>query len=218
MNRYLAEFISTFFLVFVGTGAIVIDEVSEGTIGNLGIAVSFGLIVTVMIFAFARISGAHMNPAVTLTLVLQRLHPAKDLLPYVLVQLAGGVLASTLLWSMFPANELLGATYPKIGGETTSFVFEFILTFLLMLVILFTSNGRRIEQYFAPLAIGLTVLLEALFAGPVCGASMNPARSFGPAIASFHFEYLWIYLFATTLGAITAGYYWKFHSHWLDKQ
>lgn len=209
MKRYIAELVATFFLVFCGTGAIVIDQEMGGVITNTGIAIAFGIIVTVMIFAYGRISGAHMNPAVTISLVVLKLHPKKELLPYISVQLIGAVLASLVLLLLFPNNQFLGATMPS-GTEWQSFVLEFILTFLLMLVILMTSQGRRVEQYFAPIAIGLTVLLEALFAGPICGASMNPARSFAPAIVSGHLEHLWVYILSTTLGALAASGYWKY--------
>lgn len=211
MKRYAAELISTYFLVFCGTGAIIIDQETGGTVSQVGIAISFGIIVTVMIFAFGRISGAHMNPAVTLTLVLLKLHPKKELLLYIVFQIAGAVLASLTLWMLFPSNKFLGSTNPS-GSWEQSFVLEMLLTLLLMLVILFTSQGRRIEQYFAPIAIGLTVLLEAQFAGPICGASMNPARSIAPAIVSGQIENLWIYIIATIVGALIAGAYWKWQT------
>lgn len=211
MKRYIAELIATYFLVFCGTGAIIIDQETGGTVTQVGIALSFGIIVTVMIFAYGRISGAHMNPAVTLTLVLLKLHPKKELLPYIITQIIGAILASLTLLALFPNNEFLGSTNPS-GSWWKSFILELILTSLLMLVILFTSQGRRIEQYFAPLAIGLTVLLEAQFAGPICGASMNPARSIAPAIVSGHIENLWIYLLATTIGALVAGAYWRWQT------
>lgn len=211
MKRYIAELIATYFLVFCGTGAIIIDQETGGTVTHVGIALSFGIIVTVMIFAYGRISGAHMNPAVTLTLVLLKLHPRKELFPYIFTQIVGAILASLTLLALFPNNELLGSTNPS-GSWWQSFVLEFILTLLLMLVILFTSQGRKVEQYFAPFAIGLTVLLEAQFAGPICGASMNPARSIAPAVVSGHVDNLWIYILATTIGALVAGLYWKWQT------
>lgn len=207
MKRYVAEFVATFFLIFCGTGAMVINTETEGVISHFGVATSWGLVVTIMIFAYGRISGAHMNPAVTLTLVLLKLHPKKEILPYFIAQIAGAFLASGVMRLLFPENQLLGASLPQ-GSEIQSFALEFILTFMLMLVILLTSQGRRIEQYFAPIAIGGTVLLEALFAGPVSNASMNPFRSLAPAIVSGHTEHLWIYLLATTMGALVAGFYW----------
>lgn len=207
MKRYVAEAIATYFLIFAGTGAMVVNTEAHGAISHFGVATSWGLIVMIMIFAFGRVSGAHMNPAVTLTLVLLKLHPKKELFPYFGAQIAGGFMASLTLKGLFPANELLGASLPQ-GEVWQSLIMEFILTFLLMLVILMTSQGRRIEQYFAPIAIGLTVGLEALFAGPVSNASMNPIRSLAPAVVSGHIEHLWLYLIATPLGAVVAGYYW----------
>lgn len=208
MKRYVAEVIATFFLIFCGTGAMVINVESGGVISHLGVATAWGLVVMIMIFAYGRVSGAHMNPAVTLTLVLLKLHPKKELLPYFGAQLIGALLASITLRLLFPENEFLGASLPQ-GSVWQSFVLEFILTFMLMIVILLTSQGRRIEQYFAPIAIGMTVGLEALFAGPISKASMNPFRSLAPAVVSGHTEHLWLYLVATTLGALAAGVYWR---------
>jgi aquaporin Z len=208
MKNYIAELVATYFLVFCGTGAIVINDVSGGVVMQNGIAISFGVIVTVMIFAFGRSSGAHMNPAVSIALASVKLFPKKEVVPYILAQLAGAVLASLTLKGLFSSNEFLGSSLPSDGSALTAFILEFILTFLLMMVILFTTQGRKMEQYFAPIAIGLTVLMEAQFAGPICGASMNPARSFGPALISGHTEHLWVYLLATTLGAIVASGFW----------
>lgn len=207
MKRYIAELVATFFLVFCGTGAMIVNTETQGAISHFGVATAWGLIVMIMIFAYGRISGAHMNPAVTISLVLIKLHPRKELLPYLGAQIIGGFLASLTMRGLFPENELLGASLPQ-GDVWQSFVMEFILTFLLMLVILLTSQGRRMEQYFAPIAIGMTVGLEALFAGPVSNASMNPIRSLAPAVVSGHIEHLWLYLIATPAGALIAAYYW----------
>ena len=207
MKRYVAEMVATFFLIFCGTGAMVINTESQGAISHFGVATAWGLIVMIMIFAYGRISGAHMNPAVTITLVLLKLHPKKEIFPYLGAQLTGAFAASMVMRALFPENELLGSSLPQ-GSEMQSFVLEFILTFMLMIVILLTSQGRKIEQYFAPIAIGTTVGLEALYAGPICNASMNPFRSLAPAVVSGHMEHLWLYLVATTLGAMTAGLYW----------
>ncbi|MDB0037882.1 aquaporin [bacterium] len=208
MKRYVAEVIATFFLIFCGTGAMVINTEAQGAISHFGVATAWGLIVMIMIFAYGRISGAHMNPAVTLTLVILKLHPKKELLPYFGAQLVGAFSASFTLKLLFPDNDLLGSSLPQ-GSEWQSFVLEFILTFMLMIVILLTSQGRRIEQYFAPIAIGMTVGLEALYAGPISNASMNPFRSLAPAVVSGHTEHLWLYLVSTTLGALVAGLYWN---------
>lgn len=207
MKKYVAETIATFFLIFCGCGAMVINTEFVGAITHTGVAAAWGLIVTIMIFAYGRISGAHMNPAVTIALTLVKLHPKKEVAPYLVAQLIGAFAASLTLAQLFPDNELLGSSLPQ-GSEMQSFILEFILTFMLMIVILLTSQGGKLEQYFAPVAIGATVGLEALYAGPVSNASMNPFRSLAPAVVSGHTEHLWLYLVATTLGAIVAAFYW----------
>ena len=200
MKKYLAEFLGTYALVFAGTGAIIINQQSGGSITHAGIAITFGLVVMCMIYAFGSTSGAHFNPAVSVAFTIAKKFEAKQLLPYIISQLAGALAASYTLKLLFPTNELLGATLPA-GSELQSFVFEFILTFFLMLVILNVSQGSKEEGMFAGLAIGGVVAFEAMFAGPVCGASMNPARSIAPAIASGHLQSLWLYVVATILGA-----------------
>jgi aquaporin NIP len=212
MKRYLAEFLGTYALVFAGTGAIIIDQQTRGSITHVGIAITFGLIVMSMIYTFGDISGAHINPAVSIAFTLAGKFPVKELFPYILSQLSGAILASLTLKYLFPANEYLGATIPA-GSPGQSFVLELILTFFLMLVIINVAKGSKEQGMFAGLAIGSVVGLEAMFAGPICGASMNPARSLGPAIISGHMEFLWIYLVATTLGAIMAIPVWKFVSN-----
>lgn len=152
-----------------------------------------------------------MNPAVTISLTFLRAHPKRKLLSYLGVQFAGGIAASVLLAFLAPNNEYLGASLPS-GSAMQSFYIEFLLTFGLMMVVLFSSWIKKGGQILVPLAIGGTIFLEAYFAGPVTGASMNPARSFGPAIVSGHTEHLWVYLLATTLGALSASglwYFWK---------
>lgn len=200
MRKYVAEAIGTFAIVFCGTGAIIINQYTDGAIGNTGIALTFGLTVTAMIYALGHISGAHFNPAVSIAFCIARKFPVAKLLPYIISQLAGALLASIVLRYLFPANELLGTTLPS-GSVWQSFILESILTFLLMLVILYVSQGSKEKGMFAGLAIGAVVFLEALFAGPICGASMNPARSLAPALVSGHTENLWVYLTATILGA-----------------
>jgi aquaporin NIP len=203
MKRLAAEFIGTFGLVFAGTGAIVIDEVSGGAITHVGIALTFGLIVLAMIYTFGDISGAHLNPAVTLGFWTARRMSIRDAVLYVVSQLAGAIVASASLRFLFPQNKLLGTTLPA-GPVSQSFVLEFILTFLLMLTILNVSTGAKEKGITAGIAVGSVIALEAMFAGPICGASMNPARSFAPALISGHFESLWIYLIAPPLGACAA--------------
>lgn len=211
MKKYIAEAIGTFALVFCGTGAIIINQETNGTVSHAGIAITFGLIVMAMIYSLGDISGAHLNPAVSIAFTIAKRFQLKQLLPYILSQIAGALLASLVLKFLFPSNELLGATMPT-GSDMQSFVLEFLLTFFLMLVIINVATGSKEQGMFAGLAIGSTVLLEAMFAGPICGASMNPARSLSPAIVSGHAEHLWIYLTATILGAITAIPLWKYLS------
>lgn len=203
IRKIAAEFLGTYILVFCGTGAIVINEVSGGAITHAGIAIVFGLVVLAMIHAFGDVSGAHLNPAVTLSFAASRKFPVKSILPYILVQLAGAVLASMTLKVLFPENALLGATLPA-GSVQQSFILELILTFILMLVIFRVSSGAKEKGITAGIAIASVVGLEAMFAGPICGASMNPARSFGPALVSGHTENLWIYIFAPMAGAFLA--------------
>ena len=209
MKRYIAEILGTFALVFCGTGAIIINQQSSGAITHVGIAMTFGLIVMAMIYALGHISGAHLNPAVTIAFTLAKKFKAKQVTPYIISQLAGAFLASFVLNYLFPTNEFLGATIPS-GTPLQSFILECILTFFLMLVIIHVATGSKEQGMFAGLAIGSTVLLEAMFAGPVSGASMNPARSLAPAIVSAHMEHLWAYLTATILGAALAIPIWKF--------
>lgn len=207
MKKYIAEVIGTFALVFCGTGAIVINQESSGVITHVGIAFTFGLIVMAMIYALGSVSGAHLNPAVTIAFAVAKRFSAKEVLPYILSQVAGALFASVTLHFLFPANDLLGATMPA-GSETQSLILEFILTFFLMLVIMQVATGSKEQGMFAGLAIGSTVLLEAMFAGPICGASMNPARSLSPAIVSGHLEHMWIYLIGPIAGAIATVGIW----------
>jgi len=209
MKKCVAEFIGTFALVFCGTGAIVIDQETHGAVTHAGIAITFGLIVMCMIYGLGNISGAHLNPAVSMAFTVAGKFLPQQLLPYIISQLAGAVAASLLLKFLFPANTLLGTTLPA-GSAMQSFILEFLLTFFLMLVIINVATGSKEQGMFAGLAIGSVVLLEAMFAGPICGASMNPARSFAPAIVSGHLENLWVYLIATPAGAIAAIPVWKY--------
>jgi aquaporin NIP len=203
IKRLTGEFLGTFSLVFCGTGAIIIDQETGGTITHAGIALTFGMIVLAMILAFGHVSGAHINPAVSIGLWLARRFQGRHVIPFIIVQIAGGCTASLILKGLFPKNRYLGITLPA-GSYTQSFILESILTFILMLVIL-TSTDKKDHSLIGPaLAIGSTVGLEAMFAGPICGASMNPARSIGPAIASGHFQALWVYIAAPVLGALAA--------------
>lgn len=208
MKKYIAEFIGTFAIVFCGTGAIIINQETNGAITHVGIAITFGLIVMCMIYTFGEISGAQFNPAVTIAFTVAGRFDKKEMLPYIVSQIAGAFLATLILKLLFPSNHNLGATLPA-GSQMQSFVLEVILTYLLMLVILNVSQGSKETGLFAGIAIGATVLLEAMFAGPICGASMNPARSLSPAIVSGNIIDLWVYITAPILGAILATLTWK---------
>lgn len=203
MKPLLAELLGTFALVFAGTGAIIINDISGGAVTHVGVALVFGMIVTAMIYAVGDVSGAHLNPAVTVGFFLARRFPAKRIAPYVASQCAGALLASLTLYCLFPSHPTLGATLPA-GSAMQSFILEFILTFLLMFVILSVAVGAKEKGIAAGMAIGAVVALEALFAGPVSGASMNPARSLAPALVSGQLQHLWIYLLAPVLGASAA--------------
>jgi aquaporin Z len=203
MRTLLAELIGTYVLVFAGTGAIVVNDVSGGAVTHTGVSLVFGLVVLTLIYSLGDVSGAHLNPAVTLGFTLARRFPRSRVLPYVLCQCAGAVLASATLRVLFPAHPTLGTTQPA-GPAEQSFVLEFLLTAYLMFVILSVTSGAQERGLPVGIVVGGVIALEALFAGPVCGASMNPARSLGPALVANHLEWLLIYLAAPVLGAAAA--------------
>jgi len=202
-KRLISEIIATFALVFCGTGAMVINDFTGGSVSHVGVAITFGLIVMGMIYAFGDISGAHMNPAVTIGFAYAKKFPWKEVPGYVLAQLIGAFLASGILLYLFPESETLGATLPGLSAMKV-FIFEIILTFFLMVVIINVSTGSKEIGIVAGIAIGSIVLLEAMFAGPITGASMNPARSIAPAVVSGNLADLWIYIFAPIIGCLLA--------------
>jgi len=202
-NRYWSEAIGTFALVFTGCGAIVVNDNFSGALGHLGICIVFGLIVMAVIYAFGSVSGAHINPAVTIAFVVARRFDARSVLPYIASQLLGAVAAGLLLRALFGDHPTFGATLPS-GSVLQSFALEIVLSFLLMLVILNVATGAKETGIMAGVAIGGMVALEALVGGPVSGASMNPARSLGPAIAAGELADLWIYLVAPVIGMALA--------------
>lgn len=203
MKKYFAEGLGAFALVFAGTGAIIVNDVSNDAITHVGIALTFGLTVMAMIYAVGDVSGAHINPAVSIAFWVSGRLPYKEVGPYVGSQLLGAFLASGLLRVLFLDHPTLGATAPA-GPWWQSFVFEIILTFILMFVILNVSTGAKEKGIMAGAAIGGVVMLEAMFAGPISGASMNPARSLAPGIVGGQIEFLWIYVVAPVVGAILA--------------
>ncbi|MGE3803259.1 MAG: MIP/aquaporin family protein [Gemmataceae bacterium] len=203
MKRYCAEAFGTFALVFAGTGAIIINETTHGDITHVGIALTFGLVVMAMIYAVGDVSGAHLNPAVTLGFWAARRFPRQSVLPYIGSQCLGAFAASGLLCFLFPQSTTLGATLPA-GAAGQSFVMEILLTLILMFVILSVSTGSKEKGMMAGVAVGAVIAFEALFAGPISGASMNPARSLAPALVSGRVEHLWVYLVAPLVGALVA--------------
>lgn len=207
MKKYFGEFIGTFALVFCGTGAVIVNEQTNGSLGLIGIAFTFGILISAMIYIFGTISGAHINPSVTIALFIGKLTSKKEALLYISAQITGAFFASGLLKFMFPKNLTLGSTIPS-GELSQSFIIEFILTFFLMLTILSVTAKKEFSNI-AGLIIGLVVTGIILFAGPISGGSFNPARSIAPAIVSGNITELWIYIIAPTLGTIVAMLVWK---------
>jgi MIP family channel proteins len=197
----LAEAVGTFILVFAGTGAVMVNQISNGAITHLGISAVFGAVVAAMIYTFGHVSSAHFNPAVTLAFWASGFFPKRNILPYIAAQSIGAVLASLLLRLSFGNIAKLGATLPLNDNWLQSVVLETVLTFILMIVILGSGLDRRASIGFAGLAIGLTVGLEAAFMGPITGASMNPVRSLAPALVGGIWQHQWLYWVAPILGA-----------------
>lgn len=210
-SQCVAEALGTFGLVFAGSGAIMIDTLSKGQITHVGVGLVFGLIITAMIYAFGHISGAHFNPAVTFAFVLTRHFPIQRLLFYWIAQFVGATLAALCLRLLLGDVASLGATLPAgSGGAWQSFGLETVLTFFLMVVIMAMATDTRAVGQAAALAIGATVMLEALFAGPISGASMNPARSLGPALVSWTWTAQWVYLAGPLLGATAGAFVYRY--------
>jgi MIP family channel proteins len=204
-RRALAEGFATFALVFAGCGAIVADAEYGGALGVVGIALVFGLIIMVMVYATGHLSGAHINPAVTVAFALTRHFPAREAAAYIPAQVAGATLGALTLLAIWPDKPAdLGATLPTVGAGS-AFVYELILSAFLMFVIMAVATDTRAVGAAAAIAIGATVGLDALFGGPVTGASMNPARSFGPALAAGEWSSFWIYLAGPLAGTTLGG-------------
>jgi MIP family channel proteins len=198
-----AEAIGTFALVFAGCGAIMVDAKTR-SLGHVGVAISFGLVIMVMIYAVGHISGAHFNPAVTLAFAIARHFPAARVPAYWAAQVAGAVTAALVLRGSLGDLADVGATLPS-GSEGQALLWEAVLTFFLMFVIMAVATDTRAVGEAAAIAVGATVGLDAMFGGPVTGASMNPARSLGPAVASTDFTAIWVYVIAPCVGAVLAA-------------
>ena len=202
MKKYIAEIIGTFSMLFCGCGAMVINDFTGGTITHPGVAITWGLIVMTMIYAFGDISGAHFNPAVTVGFAVAKKFSWKEVPKYIIAQFTGAIAASLLLLYLFPDSDL-GATIPTIEPLKV-FIIELVLSFFLMVVIINVSTGSKEIGPIAGIAVGGVILLEAMFAGPLTKASMNPIRSLAPALASGNFTDLWVYLTAPFLGMLLA--------------
>ncbi len=209
MKKFISELIGTFLLVLCGTGSVIVDSQSN-SLGLLGISAVFGIIIIAMIYSFGHISGTHINPAVSISLAAINKIPKKELFIYVPAQIIGALLASGTLYILFPETKTMGETVPT-GSVMQSFAIEFILTFILMITILGVTSKQEFGNI-AGIVIGTLVIGLILFAGPISGGSFNPARSLAPALFSGGeaLSNLWLYLLSPTLGAITAGFVWKF--------
>lgn len=209
----LAEGIGTFILVFAGTGSVIVNSISNGAVTHLGISFVFGAVVAALIYGMGHLSGAHFNPAVTLGFWASGFFPNRRVLPYIVAQALGAIAASALLLISLGSVANLGATLPLNGNWLQSLVLEIVLSFILMFVILGSGLDRRAHVGFAGLAIGLTVGLEAAFMGPITGASVNPARSLGPAVVAGIWQHHWVYWVAPILGAQLAVAVYRQLSH-----
>jgi aquaporin Z len=204
MKNYLAEIIGTFILVAFGTGVVVVDQQTDADVTLVGVALVWGLVVYAVISAIGDISGAHINPSVTVTLWASGRFPGSQVAPYIVCQLIGAVLGSVMVRLLFPDAESLGGTAPS-GGLMQSFLAEVLLTFLLLFVVLNVSEGAKEKGITAGIAIGGVITLEVLVGGPISGASMNPARSFGPALVGGDWTAYWIYVAGPILGGLIAA-------------
>jgi aquaporin NIP len=207
-RRAAAEALAAFALVFAGCGAIVADAVYGASLGTIGVALTFGLVIMAMVYATGHLSGAHINPAVTLAFTLTRHFPTRDAAAYVTAQLTGAALGALLLLAVWPDGPAeLGATVPQVGAGS-ALVYEAVMTAILMFVIMAVATDTRAAGAAAAISIGGVIGLDALFGGPVTGASMNPARSFGPALVAGEWTDFWVYVVGPIVGAgIGAGAY-----------
>jgi len=202
-QRCFAEMMGTFILVFTGCGAVIVNDLYGGVLGHLGINIVFGLVVMAVVYSLGNVSGAHINPAVTIGFYVAKRFPASLLLPYIASQFVGAILAGLVLNALFP-------THPNLGGTAlavpvgTGIAIEILLTFILMYVILNVSTGHKEKGIMAGVAVGGVVTLNALVGGPLTGAAMNPARALGPAVASMNFDHMWLYMTMPVVGAVLA--------------
>ncbi|KAL5830398.1 hypothetical protein ACOSQ3_019866 [Xanthoceras sorbifolium] len=205
LQKLIAEVIGTYFVIFCGCGSVAVNKI-YGSVTFPGIAVVWGLIVMVMVYSVGHISGAHFNPAVTITFAIFRQFPAKQVPSYILAQLLGSILASGTLCLLLDVNDDAYFGTIPVGSHIRSFVIEIIISFLLMFVISGVATDNRSIGELAGIAVGMTILLNVFVAGPVSGASMNPARSIGPALVMMKFKGIWIYIVGPLIGTIMGGF------------
>jgi MIP family channel proteins len=208
VHALVAEAIGTFALVFAGCGAIMVDAKTH-QLGHLGVAITFGLVIMFGIYAVGHISGAHFNPAVTFAFVLTRHFPWQRAGVYWAAQLVGAVTAAALLRASLGNIADVGATFPS-GSAGQSFLWELVMSAFLMFVILAVATDTRAAGEAAAIAIGGTIGLDAMFGGPISGASMNPTRSLGPGLVSGDLHAIWVYLLAPVVGAAIGGLAYQF--------
>lgn len=209
-RRAFAEGLAAFALVFAGCGAIVASSEYAGSLGNIGEALTFGLVIMVMVYATGHLSGAHINPAVTLAFTLTRHFPAREAAAYIAAQLLGAVAGAVVLWAVWTSQPAdLGATTPSVAAGS-ALTYEVVLSAFLMFVIMAVATDTRAVGAGAAIAIGGTVGLDAMFGGPISGASMNPARSIGPAFVSGDLHALWLYILAPLAGAALGAIIYQF--------
>ncbi|KAK6151050.1 hypothetical protein DH2020_015982 [Rehmannia glutinosa] len=205
-QKLVAELIGTYFVIFAGCGSVAVNKIYDGTVTFPGICVTWGLIVMVMVYTVGHVSGAHFNPAVTIAFAIFRRFPWKQLPLYIIAQLLGSILASCTLALMFDVTkEAYFGTMP-VGSNGQSLAMEIIISFLLMFVISGVATDSRAIGELAGLAVGMTIMLNVFVAGPISGASMNPARSIGPAIVKHEYRGLWVYILGPTIGTIAGGF------------
>lgn len=204
LRRLVAECVGTFFLVLIGPGAVMVDAYSNGAIGHTGVALAFAFVVTAMVYALGHLSGAHINPAVTIGFWSVRRFASREVGPYVLAQVLGAAAASSFLRAVLGPVGDTGATLPSLPVGA-AFAVEWLLSFALMFVIMAVATDERAANGFAGIAVGLTVGFCALTGGPLTGASMDPARSFGPALVSGTWTAHWIYWVAPITAMVTAA-------------
>lgn len=203
MKQYISEALGTFTMIFCGCGAMTVNEITGGSISHVGVAITWGLVVMGMIYAFGDISGAHFNPAVTIGFAFAKKFSWSKVPQYILSQFIGAIVAMFLLWFLFPESQFLGETTPAVGFPPyKAAILEFLLTFFLMVVIINVSTGSKEIGTMAAIAVGGIILLEAMFAGPMTKASMNPVRSIAPALFTGNLKDLWLYILAPICGAL----------------